>query len=250
MNLGGVEGWNIKQKLANDPLFADFRDRALLLAREKAAQEADNQVFDISDIRDLYQTIEAPPATRDELFELMLDRLDDLEDRLLQDDSPRELWAVISDERIMRREIARVLGDRANGIYTVDQEGVTADEKETDIRLRVAKYDLRGVIELKIGDQKFYSGRDLRDTLRNQLVNKYMAPENRRAGCLLVTVARERNWQHPETEASLDINGLRSMLQDEAEKIVAELGWSLKLAAKVLDLRSRLSIEKKQGDKE
>ena len=150
----------------------------------------------------------------------------------------------------MRREIARVLGDRANGIYTVDQEGVTADEKETDIRLRVAKYDLRGVIELKIGDQKFYSGRDLRDTLRNQLVNKYMAPENRRAGCLLVTVARERNWQHPETEASLDINGLRSMLQDEAEKIVAELGWSLKLAAKVLDLRSRLSLEKKQGDKE
>jgi len=247
LNLGGVEGWNIKQKLANDPLFADFRDRALLLAREKAAQEADNQVFDISDILDLYQANEAPPATRDELFELMLNRLDDQEDRLLQDDSPRELWATISDERIMRREIARALADAANGVYSVDQESVTADEKETDIRLRVAKYDLQGVIELKIGDQKFYSGRDLRDTLRNQLVQKYMAPENRRAGCLLVTVATGRAWQHPETDSKLDITGLRNMLQDEAAKIVAEMGWSLKLTARVLDLRPRLSIEKKEG---
>lgn len=36
----------------------------------------------------------------------------------------------------MRREIARELKNSSNEVYTVDQESVTADEKETDIRLR------------------------------------------------------------------------------------------------------------------
>lgn len=242
LNLNGSEGWAIKKKMADDPLFAHFRDRALLLAKEKAAHEIDSRIYSITDILDLYRVGESSPATRDELFELIRNRLEDLDDYLLWDDSPRELWATISDEKVMRREMARVLKDKANGIYTVDQEGVTADEKETDIRLRVAKHDLQGVIELKLGDDR--SGRDLRDTLKNQLVMKYMAPENRRVGFLLITVTRERNWEHPETGAHLDINGLRKMLESEAEKIVSEMGWSLKLAVMVLNLHARLPKEK------
>lgn len=127
------------------------------------------------------------------------------------------------------------------GLANLLHPPVTADEKKTDIRLRVAKHDLQGVIELKLGDGR--TGRDLRDTLNNQVVIKYMAPENRRAGILLVTVAKERTWKHPETGASLDIDGLRRMLEDEADKIVTEMGWSLKLAAIVLDLRARLPKE-------
>lgn len=243
LNLKGAEGWATKKRMSDDPLFAHFRDRALLLAKEKAAHEIDSRTFATADILDLYRVGEVPPVTRDEFFELILNRLEDLEDHLLQDDSPRELWATISDEKVMRREIARVLAVNANGIYTVDQEGVTADEKETDIRLRVAKHDLQGVIELKLGDKR--SGRDLRDTLKSQIVKKYMAPENRRVGFLLITVARERNWDHPETGATLDIDGLRKMLECEAEKIVNEMGWSLKLAVMVLNLRTRLPKENK-----
>lgn len=241
LNLNGSEGWAIKEKLADDPLFTHFRDRALMLAKEKAAHEIDSRAYAIPDILDLYGLGEASPATSDELFEFMRNRLEDLEYSLLQDDSPRELWATISDEKVMRRAIARELKDKANGMYTVDQEGVTADEKETDIRLRVTKHDLEGVIELKLGDER--SGRDLRDTLKNQLVMKYMAPENRRVGFLLITVARERNWEHPETGVRLDINGLRNMLESEAKKLVNEMGWSIKLAVNVLNLCARLPKE-------
>lgn len=247
LNLNGSEGWAIKKKMADDPLFAHFRDRALQLAKEKAAQETDSRTYAVPDILDLYGIGEASPATRDELYELIRNRLEDLEDYLLQDDSPRELWATISDEKVMRREIARALKDKANGIYTVDQEGVTADEKETDIRLRVANHDLQGVIELKLGDER--SGRDLRDTLKNQLVMKYMAPENRRVGFLLITVAHERNWEHPETGARLDIDGLRNMLENEAKKLVNEMGWSMKLAVMVLNLCARLPKENQSPKK-
>src|SRR6476659_452923 len=54
------------------------------------------------------------------------------------------------------------------GAYTVDQEAVTADEKETDIRLRSTVSSQQGTIELKLADER--SGRDLFDTLRDQLL--------------------------------------------------------------------------------
>ncbi|MFP3422507.1 hypothetical protein R0K19_24360, partial [Bacillus sp. SIMBA_161] len=76
----------------------------------------------------------------------------DLDDLLLHDDSPREAWALISDEKIMRRVIARELRRAANSLYTVDQEAVTADEKETDIRLRSVLSKHEAVIELKLGN--------------------------------------------------------------------------------------------------
>jgi hypothetical protein len=236
----GPEGWRAKLEMADDPLFAHFRDRALLIAREKAAEESDGVAFTESDVNIISRNREVPPNTRDEMFALLTDRLDDLDDQLLQDDSPRAAWAVISDEKIMRREIARTLRNAANHAYTIDQEGATADEKETDIRLR-ATSGQEAVIELKLGDNR--SGRDLRDSIKGQLVTKYMAPESRRSGCLLVTVASGSHWAHPDSNERMDIAGLEAMLQTEASKVVFDMGMTLRLIARVLDLRPRLSAE-------
>jgi hypothetical protein len=238
----GQEGWKAKLEMANDPLFKHFRDRALLIAREKAAEEADATALSESQVVALDRHREAPPITREEMFALLVDRLDDIDDLLLCDDSPRAAWAAISEEKVMRREIARELRNASNYAYTVDQEGVTADEKETDIRLRAATSDQQAVIELKIGDGR--SGRDLRDTIKDQLVTKYMAPDACRSGCLLVAVNHSRTWQHPDSNESLDVAGLESMLQTEASKIVTEMGGILLITARVLDLRPRLPTEK------
>jgi hypothetical protein len=237
----GPEAWAAKLEVGSDPLFGHFRDRALMIAREKAAEEIDGLAFTESQVIAFDRNGEASPSTREEMFSLVVDRLDDLEDLLLRDDSPRAVWAGISDEKVMRREIARELRNAANHAYTVDQEGVTADEKETDIRLRTTS-DQQAVIELKIGDNR--SGRDLRDTIRVQLVSKYMAPEACRCGCLLVTVATTRNWEHPDSGGKLDVNGLRTMLEDEALKVAADMGATIQLTARVLDLRPRLPTEK------
>ena len=87
------------------------------------------------------------------MFDLMNDRLADLDDLLLSDMSPRDAWAEMTNEKIIRREIARELNHAANGLYKVDQEAVTADEKETDIRLRSVSSEHEAVIELKLGDR-------------------------------------------------------------------------------------------------
>ncbi len=240
--LMGPEAWVAKMELVADPLFAHFRDRLTLLAKQKAAEEMDKSEMTEDEISRLDNIGEAPPKTRDEMFALMQDRLDDIDDLLLQDASPREAWANISLEKLMRREIARRLKDTANGLYTIDQEGATADEKETDIRMRSTSGQ-EATIELKVGDQT-WSGADLRRTLRDQLLNKYMAADRCKTGCLMVTVASSRRqWQHPDTHVMMNLERLRTLLEEEAGQLMEEAGHQVRILVKILDLRPRLETE-------
>jgi hypothetical protein len=243
LNSKGTEGWNAKLAMVDDPLFAHFRDRVIAVARERSAEESDSVPVNEADLIALDRNGELPPATRDDMFALLVDRLDDLDDVLLLDDSPRAAWALVKDETIMRQQIARELRNAAKSAYTVDQEAVTADNKETDIRLRSVGSDQQAIIELKIGE-KPRSAADLRTTLKEQLVKKYMAPNNSRSGCLLITVAGQRRWEHPDTGKELDLTGLIAMLNEEAKRIQEELGGALRLIAKGLDLTPRLPTER------
>ena len=239
----GPDGWAAKLALAAAPWFAHMRDRVLAIACEMAAEDADSLPATAAAMISLERHGEAPPATRNDMFQLMKDRLDDLDDLLLQDGSPRELWAGVKDERVIRRAISHELKVRANGAYNVDQESVTADEKETDIRLRSTVSAEEGVIEVKIGE-KDRSAADLRQALSDQLVRKYMAPEMRRAGLLLITVANNRRWEHPDSGESIDLAGLIAMLNQHAHRIMGDLGGTLRVAARGLDLRPRITSER------
>ena len=111
----GEEGWAAKLEMANDPLCSQFKDRLLAVAEEHWAQEIDSVAFDEIQAVALDKTGEAPASTNEAMFAIMSDRLADLDELLLRDTSPRDLWAGITDEKIMRREIARELQNTANG---------------------------------------------------------------------------------------------------------------------------------------
>jgi hypothetical protein len=240
----GPEGWAVKLEMAADPLFAHIKDRAIVLAEESAAEEADNSALTEAEFTILDKTGESPPTTREAMFALMRDRLDDIDDLLLQDTSPRELWASIKDEHVMRRVLTSVLSDARRQSYNIDQEFVTADEKETDIRFRSMGSNVQGVIELKLGDER--SGTDLFNTIHDQLLTKYMAADECRAGCLLVTIAKDREWEHPKTGKRIGFEELMIVLNDEADRLSKELGGTAKLMAKGLDLRQRLGKERRR----
>ena len=237
----GEEGWAAKLEIAGDPLCAHFKDRILAVAEEHWAQEIDSMAFGEAQAIALDRRGEAPASTNEAMFAIMKDRLDDLDELLLRDNSPGAAWAGITEEKIMRREISRELQHSANGLYIVHQEAVTADEKKTDIRLRSVISEHEAVIELKRADKR--TVRDLRHTIHDQLVTKYMAAENCRSGCLLLTLAQDRRWQHPETRAYIDLSGLMSLLSQEARCVEASMGGAIALTVRVLDLRARLSAE-------
>ena len=225
--------------MAADPLFDHFKDRILAVAEENWAQEVDAGAFDEAQAVALDQSGEAPASTNEAIFAIMKDRLSDLDDLLLCDASPREAWAGILDEKVMRREIARELRHASNSIYTVDQEAVTADEKETDIRLRSVNSKHEAVIELKLGDRRTF--KDLRDTIENQLVRKYMAAEHSKAGVLLVTLAKDRHWKVENRFIQAD--ELLSLLKDEAARVQVASGGEVFIGVHLLDLRPRLPVE-------
>ena len=97
------------------------------------------------------------------------------------------------------------------------------------------------VIELKLGDGR--TAKDLRDTIENQLVKKYMAAEHSRGGALMVTLAKDRQWDHPDEGHRIKADELFSLLRKEAERIVEALGGAVALTVHFLDLRPRLPIE-------
>ena len=243
-NAKGEEGLAAKLEMAADPLCAHFKDRILAVTEENWAQEVDADAFDEAQAVALDRSGEAPASTNEAMFAIMKDRLSDLNDLLLRDASPREAWAGISDEKVMRREIARELSHTANSIYIVDQEAVTADEKETDIRLRSVVSRHEAVIELKLGDGR--TAKDLRDTIENQLVKKYMAAEHSRAGALMVTIAKDRKWDHPDEGGRINVGELFSLLRKEAERIEQASVGALSIAVHFLDLRPRLKTERKK----
>lgn len=234
--------WDAKMALADDPLIGSFADRARALTLACAAREAEGDPLTLIQMRSVLCGAVPPPMTRDQMFTLLNDRLDDVEELLLADTSPRETWARVTLEREMRRNIGHELEGLAAGVYTVNQEAVSADEKETDIRLLSSASAVTGVIELKVGENA--SGAELRDTIQGQLVRKYLAPKDRRAGCLLVTVCSNRGWDHPDTGVRLDIDGLRQLLSDEAKRVEQQLQGEVRVVARVLDLRPRLGVER------
>lgn len=176
------------------------------------------------------------------MFAMLNDRLLGLDELLLRDDSPRDAWAGVSDEKVMRRLIARELRIAANSMYTVDQESVTADEKETDIRLRSVASGHEAVIELKLGDRRTI--KDIRAIIEEQLLTKYMASENRKSGALLITLARDRTWRHPDDKSTISVDELFCLLREEANRIQEALAGSVSIVVYFLDLRPRLTIEK------
>jgi hypothetical protein len=66
---------------------------------------------------------------------------------------------------------------------------------------------------------------------------------------LLITVARDREWEHPQTGGRIGLEELVALLNEEAGRLSEELGGTASLMAKVLDLRPRLGTENKRADK-
>lgn len=235
------DAWAAKLEMANDVLSAHLKDRIIAIAEENRAREIDEDAFDLEQAAALDKRGEAPASTNEAMFAIMSDRLAGLDELLLQDTSPRELWAGITDEKLLRRAIALELRNRANGLYTVDQEAVTADEKETDVRLRSVVSEHEAVIELKRAER--WSARELCDAIHDQLVKKYMAAETSKSGCLLITLAKGRKWKHPENATDIGPAELMSLLREEARRLGGTIGGGLSLRVHLLDLRPRLSPE-------
>ena len=245
----GPEAHRVILELADEDDFAHATDRLRLMARQRAAADAEFPAFTPEDVSALDDRQEAPPRGRDGLFAVMMDRLDDLAHDLAHHDfSDRRTVLSISEEREMQRTLAWRIKERANGAYAVMREDEVADGRRTDIRLSAVDGGHRAVVEVKIANK--WSLTDLERSLRDQLVGQYLRHSTCKAGCLLLTChGRERRWVHPKTRKRVGFPEAVTFLRDRARAIEQETSHDVRLAVFGLDLTDPPFVSAHRGRK-
>ena len=236
LDTSGAEAWRIVLELAVDPRFIHFGDRLRLLARERAALDAEFEPYTPGELVELEQRYEVPPHTRDGLFETMMDRISDLaHDVAHHDFTDRKTLRTIHEEPEMQRTLAMRLEAKAKGAYVVDREGEVADRKRTDIRFLARRGDQKAVIEIKLAEK--WTLPELESALRVQLVGQYLRHGTCRAGCLLLTFNREkRHWRDKESGTQLTFGEVVELLAALAASIEAELAYTVRVGVFGIDL--------------
>lgn len=203
----GKETWLALQDLAKVHPNPEARPWMLCRATERAVLDGDLESWSEAQLRafDADQTL--VPTTNAQLFSLAVQRLLDMRE-WLQDgnDSPYKTWQRAETETEMRNLIAGHLRQHAKGHYTCAQENELPNGQRPDIW--VQRSSVTPVpIELKLLD-KDWSGPDLCERLRNQLVGDYLREEAGGRGVMLLV------WQGPTANRTWEIGGRRVGLEE------------------------------------
>jgi hypothetical protein len=236
----GAEAHKVVLDLAEDPIFAHFPDRLLLLERKRAARDAESPALITDEVVALERRFEAPPNDRDSLFACMVDRLDDLAHGLAHHDfTDRSTLRTIREELDMQRTLAWRLEYAANGAYKISREEEVADRKKPDFRLATTRGDQKAAIEVKIADK--WTLTELEDALRDQLVVRYLRHDTCRAGCLLLTYHGEKEyWEQPTPRQRLSFSEVVEHLRSLAQAVERERDYEVLLHVCPLDLTDPL----------
>ena len=218
--LSGIPGkasYTVIKQLINEHPEPDYRIWMAKKAYKRAEEDGDIEAWTAEQVFmfDTSQTI--TPTTHRQLFDLTVHRLQDLKNWLERgNDSPWQTWQRANDETEMRKLIAGWLNQNCRGQYTTAQEPELANSQRMDIWLHNANVRSPVPIELKLLD-KGWSGPDLCERLRNQLVGDYLREESAGCGVMLLV------WQGKNPEKRWEINGQRVGLSKLASAL--KLYW-------------------------
>ena len=225
----GAEAFYTLKKLADDSSLGHTTLRWRELAKKKAENDAEPPAWSANDINRLEQAYTAPVKTGDDLFRLVLSVLADIEFDLIHSDaSSRAVLQRAENEEEVQQWLAEQLRLRARNRYHVHREAEVAQRNEPDIIVSSTEGKLEIAIEIKHANMKWtYS--DLKNTLRVQLVEKYLKPISRRHGILVISCHKLRRWKNPETKKiNVQFDELISRLDAIAKGLVRNENGTVK----------------------
>lgn len=199
------------------------RQRMAALARRRAAADGEfDEPWEPQDVAEFSKNAERLPRSSQELFEVVLDRLDDLKADLEEGDaSEAQLLRRAQIETEVRTWFTSRLRASARGRYSVPPEEELADGTRPDLRIHNSNVDAPVAIELKMADN--WSYRQLSDALSNQLVGQYLRDCRSCYGVFLLTWhGRKKRWRHPASGRMLVFDRMVASLLEETDTIVAQ----------------------------
>ncbi|MCU4319634.1 hypothetical protein KTH44_10905 [Acinetobacter bereziniae] len=213
------------------------------LATKIALTCGDIESCSVDSVLQLEKSGNINPTTHRMLFDLALLKILELKDWLENgDDSAAKTWIRVPDETEMRNLISNVLKQKSNSKYTISQEDELANGQRTDIKFHNANVNSPVPVELKILD-KSWTGTDLCERLRNQLVGDYLRESNATCGIfLLVSKECEKKWKI--NSRLTNLTNLESSLENYWQGIAKDWSNVDSIKVIVIDLNKRSIVSR------
>jgi hypothetical protein len=193
-------------------------------AKDRTEKDSEKSPWTVDDLTAFASESERTPKDHKSLFGLICSRLNDLKSHFEQsDDSTANIVIKTNDETEIRNYVGNWLRDKSRNRYSVPQEEELADAKRPDIRVHGNGFDAPIPIELKIADNKHWTGEKLHERLQNQLCGDYLRDQRSTCGVyLLFNRGEKKTWSSNEGYGQLNFAELVTSLQMFADKIVAQ----------------------------
>lgn len=178
-------------------------------ARNRAMADADLELWTDEQVRDFDDCLTFMPKTPRQLYEIGVHYLLDFKDKLERGNtSLAETYQKVTNETEMRNVVAYHIEDAAKGAFTCAQEAELANHQRPDIWLQHSSVSVPVPVELKLLD-KSWSGPDICERLRNQLVGDYLRENDADFGIFLLV------WQGKDgAQKRWEIDGERTNVSE------------------------------------
>jgi hypothetical protein len=213
--LAGIPGkstYAAIQEMINSCPESNLCARLKALAFKRLEQDSELEPWTVSQFIQFHQKLTMIPATHDQLFGLAVELIEDLKEWLENgNDSPSRTWMNVNDETEMRNLIMGQLSRFSGGRCTFAQEAELANAQRPDIWVQNQNVDSPVPVELKLLEK--WTGPQLCERLRNQLVGDYLRETNARSGVMLLV------WRGSSTQKKWEINGAMVDLSQLADAL-------------------------------
>ncbi|QYJ00664.1 hypothetical protein KUV46_15220 [Thalassovita mediterranea] len=135
-----------------------------------------------------------------------------------EDATSKKVLLRAAKEDEVRDWLMERLNLQANGRYTCFREAQVHNVKRPDVVVSATTMDSQVAIELKHSD-KGWTYNDLCKAIDQQLVGRYLLPENRRSGLLVVSRHKKKFWRHPCDGRRMNFSDLICELKEYAKTV-------------------------------
>jgi len=238
-NSVGGDAYQTMNELADTPEIGERKHRFRQLARGMAERDVEFPAWTENETLTLENKHITPIKDGDELYQCILNVLDDIRYGFEQSDaSSKQLLSKLAeikkdDEKSVQNWLAEQLTLRANGRYHVHREAEVANIKEPDIIISGTTGQFEIAIEVKQADS--WSPNELKEALTQQLAEYYLKPLSRRHGILFLTDHGRRQWKYPDSQKRLTFIELQTFLSDIAVVIKNNAAGNIRVSVFGID---------------
>ena len=234
--LPGQEAYAEMLELAELPQTRDRRARLREIAHEMAETAGEREPWSEVGVRAFETEMLAPIRTGRDLFNLVLALLDRINWEFGKEDmSTRAVVETARDEAAIQEWLGATLQQMGSGRFRCHREPLVAGGKMPDIIVTATSAPVEVGIELK-HDDKGWTLTELSDALADQLAERYLQPEARRHGVLVITNHRDAKfWRDPARKKRLRFVEAIARLAAQAVTITRNSSGAIALAVRGLD---------------